>query len=64
MMEEYECSVGEWEEACQWLHAQGVLVKTLPKRPKWPLKPKLKEIEDEAVGDGDDDNEEGLGDVS
>ena len=64
MLDEYECSVGDWEKVCQLLRSQGVLVKNLPKKPKRPQKPKLKEIEEETAGDGPDDEEEGLDDAS
>ena len=34
-----------------------MLVKNLPKKPKHPLKPKLKELEGETTGNGADDEE-------
>ena len=57
MIYKYEHAVGSWEKACQQLRAQGVLVKNLPKKPKHPLKPKLKELEGETAGNGADDEE-------
>lgn len=62
MTEEYENAVGVWETACQQLRALGTLVKNLPKKPKRPLKPKLKDFEEDMAGDGADGDEEGLDD--
>jgi hypothetical protein len=59
MLEAHAHEVAEWEKKCQTLREQRVLVKDLPKKPKRPLKPKLKEVDDDPqdddeLEDGDD----------
>jgi hypothetical protein len=56
--------VGEWEKVCQQLCSQDVLVKNLSKKPKQPQKLKLKEIEEETAGDGADEKDDRLDNVS
>ena len=58
MLEAYAHQVAQWEETCKKLREQHVLVKDLPKKPKWLLKPKLKEVDnDDWVGDDEDDSD-------
>jgi len=55
MQETHAHEVAEWEG----LHNQHILVKNMPKRPKQPLKPKLKVIkDDQQEGDDEDDNDD------
>jgi hypothetical protein len=46
---EYLCKQ-EKPERCQTLREQHVMVKGFPKKPKWPLKSKLKEVDDDPQG--------------
>jgi hypothetical protein len=41
----------KWEERCQTLREQCVMVKDLPKKAKRPLKPKLKEVDEDEDGE-------------
>jgi DDE superfamily endonuclease len=62
MLEDYAHQVVEWEENCKKLCTQGMMVKDLPKKPKWLLKPKPKEVEDDNVDGDDEDDGDGDGD--
>jgi hypothetical protein len=43
MLEEHEAAVAQWEANCKTLQESGTRAKDLPKKPKRPLKPKLRE---------------------
>ena len=58
MMEHYAHQVVQWEETCRRLREQHVMVKDLPKKPKRPLKPKAKEVDEgDVLGDEEDDGD-------
>jgi hypothetical protein len=61
MMEHYAHQVVQWEETCRRLHEQHVMVKDLPKKPKQPLKPKAKEVDEEDVFHDEEEDGNGNG---
>jgi hypothetical protein len=55
MKEEHNVAVERWKETCRTLREGGTLVKDLPKKPRCPLKPKMKDTDDSQESDSSSD---------